>query len=414
MVVVTDAEAAAQLSDQACTIIVVDCPSGIHVGLDYLMWKTGSKFKGVQLIPPGPHFLFCSVEDTASTGVGLRTGKFLYLRPGEVVVRKWNDESESLDEVDETTHSAFAEGLRRGDFVTHLGSYAHEYREKWVQLTSHVTQLTLKRLEPIGGTVSSFSREYDDTPPKREEEQQATSEAAQDQGADSQGARQTKTRRTASGALQAPATSSTKNNHQDIESFNSECVGRPTGDGENVFFFTTVPPAVIPHGASPSQITALSLDKSDVLEQIIVTTFKGNERELLGELQYAYIVLLLGQNYDGFEQWKSLLQLLCTCPGTASKKPTFFAEFIRVLYTHLDQAPHDLLSSDLTKSNFLTTCLLSLCEICDDAKLPEVLKKRLKQLKVSANPSAAASTNHCRLTKLRIDQLELCHNYVAS
>lgn len=34
----------------------------------------------------------------------------------------------------------------------------------------------------------------------------------------------------------------------------------------------------------------------------------------------AYISFLLGQNFDGFEQWRALLQLLCGCEGAALRR----------------------------------------------------------------------------------------------
>jgi len=34
----------------------------------------------------------------------------------------------------------------------------------------------------------------------------------------------------------------------------------------------------------------------------------------------AYISFLLGQNFDGFEQWRALLLLLCGCEDAAMRR----------------------------------------------------------------------------------------------
>lgn len=89
-------------------------------------------------------------------------------------------------------------------------------------------------------------------------------------------------------------------------------------------------------GSSPSDITRLSHDRSEVLESIILSQFGSDSNQLLGELQFSYICFLLGQvfirfifvfslllyffthslkrshsfsfqNYEAFDHWKSLV-----------------------------------------------------------------------------------------------------------
>ena len=38
------------------------------------------------------------------------------------------------------------------------------------------------------------------------------------------------------------------------------------------------------------------------------------------KLRLSYIAFLLGQNFDGFEQWRALLQLLCSCEDAAMRR----------------------------------------------------------------------------------------------
>lgn len=37
-------------------LLLLDSPKGLEFGIDNTIWKTGTKFKGVKLIPFGAHF----------------------------------------------------------------------------------------------------------------------------------------------------------------------------------------------------------------------------------------------------------------------------------------------------------------------------------------------------------------------
>ncbi len=56
---------------------------------------------------------------------------------------------------------------------------------------------------------------------------------------------------------------------------------------------------------------------------------------LLGELQYAFILFFLGENYDGFEQWKALVHLLCACDAALLSRASFFERFCGKFFAFL-------------------------------------------------------------------------------
>lgn len=49
---------------------------------------------------------------------------------------------------------------------------------------------------------------------------------------------------------------------------------------------------------------------------------------LLGELQLSFVCLLMAQNFSGFNQWKKLVHLLCSCSDLMTQKPDLFIEFM--------------------------------------------------------------------------------------
>lgn len=50
---------------------------------------------------------------------------------------------------------------------------------------------------------------------------------------------------------------------------------------------------------SPQQLTALNLDKTGMLDQILQQHFSGDSDELLGELQFSFLAFLMGQSLEG-------------------------------------------------------------------------------------------------------------------
>ena len=82
-------------------------------------------------------------------------------------------------------------------------------------------------------------------------------------------------------------------------------------------------------------------------------------------MRLSYIAFLLGQNFDGFEQWRALLQLLCNCEEAVLRRPDLYAELLRSFFSQLSQAPSDLFGDDLTKENFMGSCALQLLEVCE-------------------------------------------------
>lgn len=45
-------------------------------------------------------------------------------------------------------------------------------------------------------------------------------------------------------------------------------------------------------------------------------------------MQLSFVCLLMAQNFSGFNQWKQLVQLLCSCPQLMEETPDMFVEFM--------------------------------------------------------------------------------------
>ena len=82
-----------------------------------------------------------------------------------------------------------------------------------------------------------------------------------------------------------------------------------------------------------------------------------NVSSVAGELQFAFVCFLLGNVYDGFEHWKSLLALLCRSEEAMRKRKELYLGLITVLYHQLGEIPPDFFVDIVSQNNFLTTTL---------------------------------------------------------
>lgn len=134
-----------ELNKRGGTILCLDVPPGTTFGLDCMSWTTGDRFKGVKMIPPGVHYVWCRYDMLISIGVmrthstrlpalhlKMRWDSFCTSNLGrcalscsffsscvcfslvigeQVAVRRWQSQTESLAEVDHDEERQFSEGM---------------------------------------------------------------------------------------------------------------------------------------------------------------------------------------------------------------------------------------------------------------------------------------------------------------
>lgn len=61
---------------QTSALLFLDAPQNLEFGIDYNVWKTGPKFKGLKGIPPGVHFVYYNIASHSATS--FRSGFFIH------------------------------------------------------------------------------------------------------------------------------------------------------------------------------------------------------------------------------------------------------------------------------------------------------------------------------------------------
>lgn len=99
-----------------------------------------------------------------------------------------------------------------------------------------------------------------------------------------------------------------------------------TPDSEHSFHFTKILPNKEIIKTHPNSLH----DKSQVVTDLC--PLNG----LLGEVQLCYLIFVLGQNFEGFAQWISIIELLSQCSVLLYTEHHFFSVFLKILSKQLD------------------------------------------------------------------------------
>lgn len=335
-----DPENARELATRGATIVLLDVPEGTAVGIDHQTFLVGPKFKGVKMIPPGVHAV--TYASSSIDSYGPTTAFFTSLRGSEVAVWRWAPTEEVLHRVnDESQLAGITAAVKNFQLDENLAPYDLASYPLWRQLAGKVTPGVLDRVTPIGGNINILA----EAPPAAASTpaEQALEEHLQ-QGREARRAVQAGQ---VTGSLSDPneqAVGANPSPSTEAAAASGERAGERAEDLHPTLaaphagrcFFTPLPRLVKRQGLSPAELTALNLDKSGVLEDLLVKKFGGSEDDFLGEFQFAFLAFLLGHSLAGFSQWKDFLRLMFGCEDAAvGGRSRLFAAFLNALHAQL-------------------------------------------------------------------------------
>ncbi|KAI8032662.1 hypothetical protein LOK49_LG01G03028 [Camellia lanceoleosa] len=291
-----DPETALGFVKHGATLLLLDVPPHTLVGIDTQMFSVGPAFKGIKMIPPGPHFLYYSPSNREGNEFSPIIGFFVDASPSEVIVRQWDQQEERLVKLSEDEEERYSQAVKSLEFDRQLGPYTLSQYGDWKRLSNYITKSTIERIEPIGGEItvaceSEIVANISSTPTERALAEQL------------------------------------KNSKF------SRSVDKSQRRGS---YYTPIPRVIKNKGIHGQELTSLNLDKTQLLESILINHYGGSEDLILGELQFAFIAFLMGQSLEAFLQWKSLVSLFLGCTeAPLHTRSQLFTKFIKVIYYQL-------------------------------------------------------------------------------
>nr|CAG4637252.1 EOG090X0AVR [Ceriodaphnia reticulata] len=337
-----DQRLANKLFEEGAVLLIHDLPVGTELGIDLNSWKTGEKFKGVKMIPPGIHFVYYSSVSKEGS-VAPRTGFFHNFRKKDVVIRRWEPEIEDMVDLStEQERECIKANLKNLD--QNLGPYPFETWKKWLSLSSKLTTDVVRRIEPHSKKVTSVA-------------ELIVNEAIQ------------------------PDESQSKERQVKRVNIESQLLPSMHVKPDTELNFTNIPPSSYPEGSSASEITKFSIDTSYMLKQMLSSM--EEPLYILAELQMAFLCFLIGQVYSAFEHWKNLVRIICFADDMVLQNPSLFMEFIGDFYFQMQEVPTDMFVDIVSSENFLIQTLRVLFgNVLENEEVDNQLKRRTSHLKL--------------------------------
>lgn len=338
-------ELAQQLFECGGALILQDFPEGCEFGVDCRSWTIGPKFLGLKMIPPGIHFFYVNVPGAP------RIAFFHDFKPKEIVLRKWDKEKEDFTEYtsNEMELQRLRDGLRNID--NNLGPYPYADFQQWVSLSSFIQRATIERLSPPN-KLRKITSQSELTTMETELEKKL---------ADPRGL------------------SIVDREHRGRVRFTDES-GLPlmVEKEESKLGFSEVPQTTL----ADTQLKKVGIDSSERLIKLL-DKLGGDYKALLAELQFAFIVFLIGQVYEGFDQWKRIIHLVCSCKAALRSHGEFFAELLMVLHFQMKMFTDEFFEDTLASNNFIISTLsLLFANIEDELPADNALRMKASKFKM--------------------------------
>lgn len=282
-------------------VLLLGLPQSALAGIDLLSFTVTPRFHGVKDLPPGFHFIFAG----STSAFSVRHGLWFHVSPKRspaphLFITRWRTDTETL-----AAETDPAETLR---WRANIGEFWREgltpYRQTpskdatapdreasgdWPLLASRVTPALLSRItqgdERSWGLTSASSARAD--------------------------------------LDEIPGLGAGKH------------AASPPAEKELRFLPVDLR-RTWRAGATGRERTDAAQDRSWALGELIEQSCSGGRAdEVVGELQFCFLMTLTLNNWSCFEQWKRLLALLLTCRAAVATRPELFVDAIAALRLQL-------------------------------------------------------------------------------
>jgi A1 cistron-splicing factor AAR2 len=277
-------------------ILLLNLPPSALGGMDLLSFTTTPKFQGIKNIPPGLHFVFVGSTSTLSVrhGIWIKVNAPSFSGPPDFFIRKWDTSSEELvAENDVTTllqQRANLGRIWRDNLTPYRQSasqddVATEESNRWVQMTDCITEALLSRVLDTDAKTWTLT-----------------------------------------------SSSSAKQDFDDIPGLSSSDL---TGNERELCVLPVDLKQTWRLGATGRERTEAAQDRSWALTDLSTRFCNNDMLQIIGELQFCFVMVLTLNNYSCLEQWRRILDLIFTCISAVSTHPSFFVRALATLKLQL-------------------------------------------------------------------------------
>ncbi|KAI9655033.1 MAG: hypothetical protein M1831_004993 [Alyxoria varia] len=283
------------------TVLILNLPPSAFCGINLLSFTTNPHFHGINHLPPGWHFVFTGVTNSFSLryGAWFRVSGASNVAP-ELFITKWISETETLEPQTETQEvlrwranlgSLWREGLtpyrQSASGTPGEEDPVSEEKQDWTRMTDCVSPEILTRICGSAkasywtlDSASSAPQDFDHIPGLTE---------------------------------------------QETHVFKEQKLGFLPIDLKQTWR----------EGAVGRERTEAAQDRSWALQNLLESRCM-KATEIIGELQFCFLMVLTLNNNSCLEQWKRILGVVLTCSKIVIERPLFFIQFLSCLRLQLE------------------------------------------------------------------------------
>lgn len=277
------------------SILLVNLPPQTFCGIDLLSFNSSPNFYGIKNIPLGLHFLFTGIDASLS----IRHGRWIRLSsPREVLVFRWDAIDECLKPVQNEEDSMRLKANLGSIWTSRLLNYSEVTADEngkngdWKTSISYISDWTLQRILGEENATSKWT---------------LTSVSA---------------------------------GQQDIESIPGLTAVESRMTEKDLGFVYIDIKHTWPPDALGRERTEAARDFSWYLSSLIDQLSSSEDKQrgatdILGELQFTFLMVLTLSNYSCLEQWKRLLEVFTGCQNALTRAEEYFISFVRLLKVQL-------------------------------------------------------------------------------
>ncbi|XP_020812893.1 protein AAR2 homolog [Drosophila serrata] len=306
-----DPKLALRLLADGAVLAVAGVPEGTDFGIDLCAYTIGPDFRGVKMIPPGVHYVWCASRGPYGDAAP-RVGFVHFFHANEIVVREWDNELEELRPRRIAAPELERERIRKNlaQLERVLAPYDYRYVAQWKDLTGSVTESCVERCRPAEGTIRTNI------------ELQSCPDAERPRGGSS--ASCTGRRNTAARFLLDE----------------SELLPDLKPVEGTAPRFSKVPSRV-PQNALPADVSRHAMDCIAAVDEML-GSFDSDDG-LIEELQLAYAFFLVGYSVESLAHWRKLLGLLSHSETAVNRHKLTYMKYSEVLAHQLPHLPEELM-----------------------------------------------------------------------
>lgn len=272
-------------------VLLLDLAPSAFAGIDLLSFTTTPRFRGIKDLPVGLHFIYTGTTNDLS----VRHGAWIQVRTDQddrqpLFITRWNAASESfgiaLDTSEQLRWRANIGEFWRDGLTPYRQSAEGDSTDDWASLCSCIRSSLLTRI--TGGDASHWTLT-------------SASSAAVDRD-DIPGIR--------------------------AEDFSSAGI-------EELALLPIDLKRTWREGATGRERTDAAIDRSWALDNLAKTYTSGSYDDVVGEIQFCFLMTLTLNNWSCFEQWKRILTLVFTCRAAVAPHADFYVRVIAALRLQL-------------------------------------------------------------------------------